>query len=619
MANYIYGAISLTGGITGSLDSIDGADLQDQDSCIVFTSGAIYFYWLDDDNGGAESSPEIISPDNNAGNKRWVLIYYRAADVDIDTSNLNGVLSATEDDVQKALELMDDMFDSADFTIGTGSVALDDDILKSIITDSGTVSGTSHSLTFNGVGRIDTAADGTSEIDISIADLNTVTKVGVDTLTASNDIVIGNTAGGGYTLTLPSAADKDVLRIIKKSNSNTLVLQADGSETIEGDSTISLDVEDDMVTLVSNGSNRWTVENTTLSTSLFNGVLTSTDNTIQQAFDTLDDMFDSTAFIVTAGNVSIDDTGIDHDNLLNTHNLSTDIDHGGLAGKDDDDHLHYSLSNGTRAFTGTVSGITPTIDANLTTKGYVDSFIQGLDWQESVLSRANYADATAEIGFRYLATDSNGGWTINNIYEYNGSSWDETVSNEGFAVYVEDEDVQYTYNGSSWVTFGSTTSHNSTSGLQGGTSNEYYHLTSAQHTDLTDSGDSTLHYHSADRNRSNHTGSQLASTISDFETAVLAISNTSVNRATTSAASYTIDATSEIEFLLCSLGSSQSITLPGADEQDQIKIAKTASGGTTTISRAGADTIEGGTSISLAAQYQTVVLISDGVSTWYEM
>lgn len=45
-------------------------------------------------------------------------------------------------------------------------------------------------------------------------------------------------------------------------------------------------------------------------------------------------------------------------------------------------------------------------------------------------------------------------------------------------------------------------------------------LSSVQKTDLTDSGDSTLHYHSADRNRSNHTGTQTASTISDFDTEV---------------------------------------------------------------------------------------------------
>lgn len=61
--------------------------------------------------------------------------------------------------------------------------------------------------------------------------------------------------------------------------------------------------------------------------------------------------------------------------------------------------------------------------------------------------------------------------------------------------------------------------HNDLSGLQGGTASEYYHLTQAQHGDLTDGGDSTLHFHSADRSRANHTGTQASSTISDFNEA----------------------------------------------------------------------------------------------------
>ncbi len=65
-----------------------------------------------------------------------------------------------------------------------------------------------------------------------------------------------------------------------------------------------------------------------------------------------------------------------------------------------------------------------------------------------------------------------------------------------------------------------TSAHNSLSGLQGGAAADYYHFTSAQHTDLTDAGDSALHYHSTDRARANHTGTQLASTISDFDTEV---------------------------------------------------------------------------------------------------
>ena len=57
-------------------------------------------------------------------------------------------------------------------------------------------------------------------------------------------------------------------------------------------------------------------------------------------------------------------------------------------------------------------------------------------------------------------------------------------------------------------------------GLSNLDSANYSHLTSAQVTDLTDAGDSALHYHSTDRARANHTGTQLASTISDFSEAV---------------------------------------------------------------------------------------------------
>jgi hypothetical protein len=56
-------------------------------------------------------------------------------------------------------------------------------------------------------------------------------------------------------------------------------------------------------------------------------------------------------------------------------------------------------------------------------------------------------------------------------------------------------------------------------------------LTSTQLTDLTDAGDSALHYHATDRDRANHTGTQLASTISDFDTSVS--NNTDVSNNTT--------------------------------------------------------------------------------------
>jgi hypothetical protein len=51
---------------------------------------------------------------------------------------------------------------------------------------------------------------------------------------------------------------------------------------------------------------------------------------------------------------------------------ATAIDHGGLTGLSDDDHTQYILADGTRAFTGTVTGVAPSADLHLATKKYVD-------------------------------------------------------------------------------------------------------------------------------------------------------------------------------------------------------------------------------------------------------
>jgi hypothetical protein len=70
-----YGATVLIGGGTGALDrsEIDGDNLTDLDMALVNTANILYPYWLDDDSAAAESSPTVISPDTNAGTKRWIL------------------------------------------------------------------------------------------------------------------------------------------------------------------------------------------------------------------------------------------------------------------------------------------------------------------------------------------------------------------------------------------------------------------------------------------------------------------------------------------------------------------------------------------------------------------
>lgn len=73
-------------------------------------------------------------------------------------------------------------------------------------------------------------------------------------------------------------------------------------------------------------------------------------------------------------------------------------------------------------------------------------------------------------------------------------------------------------------------SHQNLNNLQGGSSTERYHVSATQATaiaafnatqwtDLTDNGDTTIHYHASDRARANHTGTQTLATISDAGTA----------------------------------------------------------------------------------------------------
>jgi len=87
MALKNYSSTSLTGGGSGALDSIDGTNLTDLDSALVFTADTFYFYILDDDSAAAESSPDVIAMDANGGNKRWILIFSMGTSGTITLSN----------------------------------------------------------------------------------------------------------------------------------------------------------------------------------------------------------------------------------------------------------------------------------------------------------------------------------------------------------------------------------------------------------------------------------------------------------------------------------------------------------------------------------------------------
>jgi hypothetical protein len=76
VASNIYGAIALTGGTDGAVDSIKDEVIADGDMCIAIVGGATdacYIYTFDDSSATAESSPDVIKPDNAGGNGRWIL------------------------------------------------------------------------------------------------------------------------------------------------------------------------------------------------------------------------------------------------------------------------------------------------------------------------------------------------------------------------------------------------------------------------------------------------------------------------------------------------------------------------------------------------------------------
>jgi len=106
MAAKGYIKYALTGGASNALDSIDGTDLNDGDVGLVFVSGVMHVYILDADSAQAESSPYVISPDTNAGDKRWIL-------QGLMLDSLGGVLST----LTKSTMTGDETFTRADSNI----------------------------------------------------------------------------------------------------------------------------------------------------------------------------------------------------------------------------------------------------------------------------------------------------------------------------------------------------------------------------------------------------------------------------------------------------------------------------------------------------------------------
>lgn len=82
-------------------------------------------------------------------------------------------------------------------------------------------------------------------------------KTGNYTLTNSDEVILGNAAGGSFTVTLPTAVGSTRAYSVKKTDSsaNTVTLATTSSQTVDGGLTAVLRVQYESITVVSDGAN----------------------------------------------------------------------------------------------------------------------------------------------------------------------------------------------------------------------------------------------------------------------------------------------------------------------------------------------------------------------------
>ena len=115
----------------------------------------------------------------------------------------------------------------------------------------------------------------------------------------------------------------------------------------------------------------------------------------------------------------------------------------------------------------------PTLATDAATQQYVkdqvDQKLRGWDWQESVLDRdLATPPGSPAVGDRYIvASGGTGAWSglDDQVVEWDGTTWQAAVPNEGYATRVEDEDILIIHDGTNWGAFGAAVDHGSLIGL----------------------------------------------------------------------------------------------------------------------------------------------------------
>ena len=222
MSNF-YGATGLIGGNSGDLDNIDGTNLATADGAFVVTSTAVYVYYLNATSAAAESSPDIIQPDANGGDKRWILVDIIGEDAifellklyDTDKSHTLSVKWNEDDSGDRVLNLL--------VAGGDRSLTLNENF---IVGD-----GNAGTITFTGASKTLSVEDD-SVVNQDLSSDASPTFGGITTLTSPLSVANGGTASANASdarTALGLAIGTDILAQQTIGIANDNLLEVDGT------------------------------------------------------------------------------------------------------------------------------------------------------------------------------------------------------------------------------------------------------------------------------------------------------------------------------------------------------------------------------------------------------
>lgn len=103
----------------------------------------------------------------------------------------------------------------------------------------------------------------------------------------------------------------------------------------------------------------------------------------------------------------------------------------------------------------------------LTRLDQVEQLVSGISWRKPIIEFVDFTTAepsSPTSGDRYINTVTGSGsittgqtFTINRIYEWNGSDWIENTPSQGWTVVNNNDGIPYNYNGTQWVAISSGT------------------------------------------------------------------------------------------------------------------------------------------------------------------